>query len=137
MANWKANVWMGSSAGEQTVTVQANTFHGARDLIKNIYGPGINDNDIRNLNEYREGGSSSLGESLGTIGVLVGIFGIIALWEVIVAIFFITLLGGGSFLGLGMYLNWKEEQDKIKAEEEANKNRPAQVSHKYRTEAFK
>ena len=88
---------------------------------------------------FSGGGSSepvSLSEGLSSLGFIAGVIGIIAFWEVIVTLLIVGAIGSSGFLGLGAYLNWKEEQDKIKAEEEAEKNRPAQVSHKYRTEAF-
>ena len=47
--------------------------------------------------------SSSIGESVGTLGVLVGIFGIIAFWEAIVMIALVGAIGGGSFLGFGWH----------------------------------
>ncbi|MDC0315667.1 hypothetical protein OAL32_01940 [Synechococcus sp. AH-551-G15] len=47
---------MGSSTGRQNVQVQSNTWSGAREMIKRIYGPGINDNDITNLEECDENG---------------------------------------------------------------------------------
>ena len=97
---------------------------------------GSDDDDEPRSSRSSSYSSSSWGESLGTFGVLVGFFGIIAFWEVIVTLIIVGAIGSTGFLGLGAYLNWKEEQDKIKAKEEAEKNRPAQVSHKYRTEAF-
>lgn len=101
----------------------------------------FNNNDSSSSSESSSSSSSysssSLGESLGSIGLLAGIFGIIAFWEVIVTILIICAIGGGGILGLGMIMKIKEEGDKAKNHREAKKNRPAQVSHKYRVEAFK
>lgn len=197
MATWKADVWMGSAAGEQTVTVQSNTFHGARELIKKIYGPGVNDNDIRDLNEYHERSSSSGGgDSLGGAvaeAVVTAPFKVVGWgWNSIregmdeaeeqarkekKAAFKAggekliewkekqakeektasrVLRYGGGFVGCAIlsglveglagplslvfwgYIGYRAyKQHQVKKEEaRAEKNRPAQVSHKYRTEAF-
>ena len=56
MANYRADVWMGSSTGRQRVQVQSNTWNGAREMIKRVYGPGIKDTDIWNLEECDENG---------------------------------------------------------------------------------
>ena len=90
---------------------------------------GSDDDDEPRSSRSSSYSSSSWGESLGTLGVLAGFFGIIAFWETIVMIALVGAVGTGGFYGLGVFLNWKEEQDKIKAKEEAEKNRPAQVSH--------
>ena len=47
---------MGSSTGRQNVQVQSNTWNGAREMIKRIYGPGIKDTDIWNLEECDQNG---------------------------------------------------------------------------------
>ena len=117
----------------ETAKAQYN-FEGAQYIWQKSWDD--DDNNDRNYSPSY-GSSSSLGESAGTLAVLAGIVGIIAFWEVIVTVLIVGAIGGGSFLGLGMFLNWKEEQDKIKKKEEAEKNRPAQVSHKYRVESFK
>ena len=151
MARFEAQVWVSGQHPYQTEVNAANVFAAKTQIARR---EGVKEHEVNRIFEidnssssssssssggswFSGGGSSSgggesatLGESLGALGLIAGVIGIIAFWEAIVVIFFITLFGGGSFLGLGMYLNWKEEQEK-------NKNRPAQVSHKYRTEAFK
>lgn len=97
MASWKADVWMGSNVGRQSVEVQANTFHGARQVIKNIYGPGISDGDIWNLREVGGAfGESSSVNSTGIFGLIVVLFGIwllIEYWWIIAPIGLIILIG--------------------------------------------
>ena len=74
MANYTADVWMGSMTGRQRVQVQANTWNGARDMIKRIYGPGVKDNDILDLEECRS--SSSSYSSSGSTEALFGLIGL-------------------------------------------------------------
>ena len=38
MATWRAECWLGSSAGRQTLEVQANTIHGAKEQLERVYG---------------------------------------------------------------------------------------------------
>jgi hypothetical protein len=38
MATWEAKCWLGSSVGFQTLQVKANTFSGAEQQLKHIYG---------------------------------------------------------------------------------------------------
>ena len=119
----------------QDVLRAANNRYGGKVTTVGPAAIGGSDDDDEPRSSRRS--SSSIGESLGTLGVLAGFFGIIAFWETILIVALVGAVGTGGFYGLGAYLNWKEEQDKIKAKEEAEKNRPAQVSHKYRTESFK
>lgn len=38
MATWQAKCWLGSATGYQTLEVQANSFSGAEQQLKRIYG---------------------------------------------------------------------------------------------------
>lgn len=38
MATWQAQCWLGSAAGYQTLEVQANTYSGAEQQLRRIYG---------------------------------------------------------------------------------------------------
>ena len=59
MATWTGEAWLGSASGRQKVSVQSNTFHGAKEQIKRIYGA----TDVHNLREVNdnEGGGFELG----------------------------------------------------------------------------
>ena len=65
MALYKADVWLGSNSGRQTVSVSANTITGAKEQIRTIYQ--VSDTAICNLREApREranGGASDDGEA--------------------------------------------------------------------------
>jgi hypothetical protein len=65
MALYKADVWLGSNSGRQTVSVSANTLTGAKEQISTIYQ--VSDTAICNLREApREragGGASDDGEA--------------------------------------------------------------------------
>ena len=63
MATWRADCWMGSSVGEQTLEVEANTFSGADSQLRRVYGA----EHVRNLHEVSSGGGSSL-SSAGDMG---------------------------------------------------------------------
>ena len=60
MALYKADVWLGSNSGRQTVNVSANTIAGAKEQIRTIYN--VSDTAIWNLHEApreRAGGGVS------------------------------------------------------------------------------
>lgn len=60
MALYKADVWLGSNSGRQTVSVSANTIAGAKEQIRTIYH--VSDTAIWNVREVpreRAGGGDS------------------------------------------------------------------------------
>jgi hypothetical protein len=65
MAVYKADVWLGSNSGRQTVSVSANTLNGAKEQIRTIYQ--VSDTAIWNLREASRdrasGGPSDDGEA--------------------------------------------------------------------------
>jgi hypothetical protein len=64
MATWRAECWLGSSAGRQTLEVQASTSVGAKEQLQRVYGA----EQITNLREVRsEGSSFSAGDSEGLV----------------------------------------------------------------------
>ena len=67
MATWKAKCWLGSDNGYQDLTVESNTFHGAEEQLKRIYGA----EQIINLKEVRQGSSSSSSSSVSGLGGLI------------------------------------------------------------------
>ena len=52
MAHYRADVWLGSNSGLQSVEVNSNTFAGAQEQICTIYK--VNKNQIRNLRETND-----------------------------------------------------------------------------------
>jgi hypothetical protein len=64
MATWRAECWLGSSAGRQTLEVEASTSNGAKQQFERVYGA----QQITNLREVRSGGSSfSSGDTEGLV----------------------------------------------------------------------
>jgi hypothetical protein len=91
MATWKGEAWLGTASGRQTVTVQSNTFRGAKEQIEQIYGT----SDVHNLREVGRSESSSSDTDFGGIALLcLGLFVlwlIIEYWWIIVPL---TVIGG-------------------------------------------
>ena len=85
MARWTAEVFVNSDVGTIHPTVEASTFHGARDQIERIYGPVTQIVNLRQVNE-RRGGGGSASEPGGCGGVILLILGAII----------IGALGGGE-----------------------------------------
>ena len=75
MALWTAEVFVNSDVGTIRPTVEASTFHGARDQINRIYGPVTQIVNLREVNTRSGGGSSS--EPGGCGGVLLLVIGAI------------------------------------------------------------
>jgi len=97
MATWKAECWLGSSAGRQTLEVQANTINGAKQQLERVYGA----EQITNLREVGSGGSSSsFGDSLGMLGLLaIGfvLYLLVTFWYIVIPI--VVILGILIYIG--------------------------------------
>lgn len=91
MAQYCADVWLGSSSGRQEIIVSSNTSYGAKEQIMNIYD--VRENDIYNLRQVSGGGSSG-GMSIEGGGWLIGLVGILALWYFLTP--WIAMLAGGA-----------------------------------------
>lgn len=99
MATWRAECWLGSSAGRQTLEVQANTIHGAKEQLERVYGA----EQISNLREVRSGSGSSLssGDSSGAIWLIAAIFilgFIVTYWYIAIPI--AVVIGILAYIGL-------------------------------------
>lgn len=93
MATWTGECYLGSDSGFQTVEVQSNTHHGAKQQMKRIYGA----TQIRNVREVgdNDGGGFELGGSFG-LWIIGGIAFIFALPYLIpIAVF--GLIGWGGY----------------------------------------
>ena len=96
MATWTGEAWLGSASGRQKVSVQSNTFHGAKQQIEQIYGA----TDVHNLREEsdNDGGGFELGGSFG-LWIIGGIAFIFALPYLIpIAVFGLIGWGGYKFI---------------------------------------
>jgi hypothetical protein len=74
MATWKAECWLGSKAGRQTLEVQASSLNGAKEQLQRVYGA----EQICNLREVRNNSSGSSGGSEGSFEGSVALIGLIA-----------------------------------------------------------
>lgn len=98
MSTWKAECWLGSNAGRQTLEVQASTYTGAKEQLERVYGA----TQITNLRKVESSSGSSLSSSdiggllwLGAIGFV--LYFLITYWYIVVPIsliiFIITVIG--------------------------------------------
>jgi hypothetical protein len=75
MATFRAQCWLGSSSGYQTLEVQSNTLNGAKEQFQRIYGAEqiINLREVRGSSRSSSSDESSLGGALLiAIALLVG-----------------------------------------------------------------
>lgn len=80
MSTWRATCWLGSASGYQELEVHANTYHGAKEQLVNIYGA----EQVINLREVSSSGSSSdSGGSLFWLGALAFFTAIYYLWPIL------------------------------------------------------
>lgn len=98
MATWRAECWLGSSAGRQTLEVEAATSNGAKQQLERVYGA----EQITNLREVRSGGSSSSsGDSEGLVwllGIGLVLYALVTYWYVAIPI--AVVLGILIFMGM-------------------------------------
>lgn len=106
MSKYEADVWLGSHSGRQRLYVDSNTWYGAREQLKNIYGVG--DNDIwdltevkENRNNYRSSYHSSDDETEGGFLTLVLAFLVIQLFSLLMNC--IIIIGPIALLTFLMY----------------------------------
>lgn len=99
MATWRAECWLGSSAGRQTLEVQAATLNGAKQQLERVYGA----TQITNLREVRSGGGSTIDSEsaggllwLGAIGFI--LYLVVTYWYIAIPI--AVILGILIFLGM-------------------------------------
>ena len=99
MATWRAECWLGSSAGRQTLEVQANTLNGAKQQLERVYGA----EQITNLREVKGGlgSASSSSDSSGMIWLIGAIFFlgfVVTYWYIAIPI--AVIIGILAYLGL-------------------------------------
>ena len=74
IAQWTAKVYLGADNGIQPITVNSNTYHGARDQIKAIYN--VEDNDVMDLSTTGHVYGSSTTTSTGSLFLMVILAGV-------------------------------------------------------------
>jgi hypothetical protein len=98
MATWRAECWLGSSAGRQTLEVEAATSVGAKQQLERVYGA----EQITNLREVRSGGSSISSESsegfIWLAGIAFLLYLLVTYWYIAVPVGVVILI----LIGIGM-----------------------------------
>jgi hypothetical protein len=101
MATWRAECWLGSSAGRQTLEVEASTSNGAKQQFERVYGA----QQITNLRQVNSGGSSfSSGDTEGFIwlgGIAFLLYLLVTYWYIAVPV--------GIVLGILVFIGMKED----------------------------
>ena len=99
MATWRAECWLGSSAGRQTLEVEAATSVGAKQQLERVYGA----EQITNLREVRSGGGCSIDSEsasglliLGAIGFV--LYLVVTYWYIAIPVAIILCI----LIGMGM-----------------------------------
>lgn len=91
MAQYRADVWLGSASGRQEITVSSNTSYGAKEQIMNLYD--VEENAICNLRQVSGSGSGG-GSSIEGGGWLIGLLALGAVWVYLTP--WVTMLAGGA-----------------------------------------
>lgn len=94
MAHYKADVWLGSNSGFQTVEINSSSFSGVSEQICNIYH--VRPEDIRNIRESRsESTNYSEDDGSGTLAMF-GVIGAFLLFAFFTPYFLMSVFGTGS-----------------------------------------
>ena len=95
MATWTGEAWLGSASGRQKVSVQSNTFHGAKQQIEQIYGA----TDVHNLREESDNEGGGFGSLIGNSFALwfVGVIAFLSLLPYLIPVIVFGLIGWGCY----------------------------------------
>jgi hypothetical protein len=95
MALYKADVWLGSNSGRQTVEIHSSSYNGVSEQIRNIYH--VEQKDIWNIREVRESDNnvSSSDDSEGTL-TIIGLGALFVLFALFTPWFLMITFGSGS-----------------------------------------
>jgi hypothetical protein len=99
MARYRADVWLGSNSGFQTVEINSSSINGVAEQIKSIYQ--VKPENIRNIRKVNAKDNSD-SESFVGFGILV-LFVIFALYPIIV----LTILSGAGGAWMSTKLSGK------------------------------
>ena len=78
MATWQAKCYLGSANGYQELTVQSNTFHGAKEQLERIYGA----TQVINLRRFVRGLAILVPTDVGGATALIAVLGAVYLFVV-------------------------------------------------------
>lgn len=94
MAHYKADVWLGSNSGFQTIEINSSSFSGVSEQICNLYN--VRPENIRNIRESR---SESIGsfddDGSGTL-LMIGAIGLFLLFAFFTPYVLMGIFGTGS-----------------------------------------
>lgn len=94
MAHYKADVWLGSNSGLQTVEVNSSSYNGVSEQICNIYH--VTPDKIRNIREVRQNTQCTAVDSSDGTMALIGLGVFIWLFVFFTPYFLSVLFGTGS-----------------------------------------
>jgi hypothetical protein len=101
MATWRAECWLGSSAGRQTLEVQANTSIGAEEQLQRVYG-------AEQISNIREVSNRSIGLSGGDADAKIWLIAVVGVLYLLVTYWYVAI-PVGIILGILIYLGSTEE----------------------------
>jgi hypothetical protein len=101
MATWRAECWLGSSAGRQTLEVQANTSIGANEQLQRVYG-------AEQISNIREVSNRSIGLSGGDTDAKIWLIAVVGVLYLLVTYWYVAI-PVGIILGILIYLGSTEE----------------------------
>jgi hypothetical protein len=99
MATWRAECWLGSSAGRQTLEVQANTSIGAEQQLQRVYG-------AEQISNIREVSNRSIGLSGGDADTKIWLIAVVGVLYLLVTYWYVAI-PVGIILGILIYLGSK------------------------------
>lgn len=91
MATWRAKCWLGSANGFQELEVQSNTFHGADEQLRRIYGAEQIIN-LRKVNGTSDSSSSDSSALFPLAIILLLIWLVIEYWYISIPILVILVI---------------------------------------------
>jgi len=84
MATWRAECWLGSSAGRQTLEVQANTSIGANEQLQRVYR-------AEQISNIREVSNRSIGLSGGDTDAKIWLIAVVGVLYLLVTYWYVAI----------------------------------------------
>lgn len=101
MTLWRAECWLGSNAGRQTLEVNASTPTGAKEQLQRVYGA----EHISNIREVSNRSTGLSGEDIDAKIWLIAIIGVLYL----VVTYWYVAIPVSVILGILIYMGMKED----------------------------
>jgi hypothetical protein len=100
MATWRAECWLGSSAGRQTLEVQANTSIGANEQLQRVYR-------AEQISNIREVSNRSIGLSGGDTDAKIWLIAVVGVLYLLVTYWYVAI-PVSVILGILIYMGRNE-----------------------------